>query len=88
MLLKGNPPAASQRALDMNADGTVTISDAYLWLQWLFWLPGDYSIIALMKWAPAAALFMELSPASLASGTSTALSIAFWFILILAASSN
>ena len=81
-LLKPDQAGAHLLAFDLNADGIVTISDAILWLQWLFWLPGDYAIIALMRWAPAAASFLEISPAHLAAGLSTLMSSLFWFVSI------
>ena len=80
-LLKPDQATAHLLAFDMNADGIVTISDAVLWLQWLFWLPGDYAVIALMRWAPKAALFFEVSPGDLAAWPSTLVSLAFWYVL-------
>jgi hypothetical protein len=47
---------------DMNGDGTVTISDAWLWFKWLFFAPGDFLLLLLMKYGTAIALFLEINP--------------------------
>jgi hypothetical protein len=72
------------RALDMNIDGAVTVSDVGLWFKRLFWLPGDYAIIAAMAWVPRVAQFLEIGPGSLAGLLSGVLSAIVWLMALLA----
>lgn len=46
---------------DMDRNGIVTISDAWLWVKWLFFWPGDAMLYLLMNSAPGLAQFLELS---------------------------
>jgi hypothetical protein len=61
---------------DMNADGMVTASDLPLWIKWWFFVPGDAFIaqFGTTKFGQ----FLELTPASLGSPTSAALSALLW----------
>jgi hypothetical protein len=68
---------------DMNGDGLVTTSDALLWAQWFFFLPGD-AFIAQFGTTPLGT-FLEVTPASFGSMTSAALSAALWLLAIGAA---
>jgi hypothetical protein len=68
---------------DMNGDGLVTTSDAPLWAQWFFFLPGD-AFIAQFGTTPLGT-FLEVTPASFGSTTSAALSAALWLLALGAA---
>ena len=48
-------------AQDMNCDGTFTVSDVELWWEWVFFLPFDGFLWALMQ-SESVATFMELTP--------------------------
>lgn len=63
---------------DMNGDGAFTIGDVWGWAGWILFLPGDGAVIALMKYAPGVAQFLELSPAFLGGWVSGALSTIVW----------
>lgn len=68
-------------------DGAVSISDVTLWIKWLFWLPGDYVVIALMTWAPSVAVFLEAGPGSLTGWLSSTLSAFAWLFMFAMTSS-
>lgn len=70
------------RALDMNADGAITVSDIWMWAKWALTLPGDYALLSVMRWMPAAAQFLEVSPVSLGGVLSSALSTIAWILLL------
>lgn len=55
-----------------------TASDALLWLQWLFFLPGDAAIALIGPTSLGAML--QLTPASLGTGTAALLSVALWLL--------
>lgn len=65
-------------AADMDRDGALTLSDAALWPQWLFYLPGD-AAIALLGPTPIGTYF-HLTPAHLGSSTSAWIAGALWFV--------
>jgi hypothetical protein len=67
---------------DMTGDGLVTPSDVPLWGEWLFYLPGD-ALIALFG-DSRFGRFLELTPASLGTPTSAALSLAGWLVALIA----
>jgi hypothetical protein len=54
-----------ERAMDMNGDGAVTVSDVGLWAKWMFGLPGDYVLILVMRQFSTVAHFLEVGPALL-----------------------
>lgn len=64
----------------MNYSGSVTISDVFLWLKWLYYYPGDLCLFALMKWFPDVANFMEISALSYGETLSSILSAIIWVI--------
>jgi hypothetical protein len=72
-------------ALDMNQDGWITISDTQLWGWWLYSMPGDYAVIAAMKWAPRAVHFLETGPELMGGVISSLISIFAWLIVWLTA---
>ena|SRR5713101_7473981 len=71
-------------AWDMNGDGVVTISDAGLWLKWIFFAPGDLLLLLLMMYGTPAALFLEINPDSLSGFLSGLISASLWLYLLFA----
>jgi hypothetical protein len=69
-------------AADMNGDGLVTISDAWLWLKWIFFAPGDLLLLLLMSHGTSVALFFEINPASLYGALSGMFSVFIWLWVI------
>jgi hypothetical protein len=65
---------------DMNADGMVTASDLPLWAKWAYFVPGD-AFIAQFGTSKIGQ-FLELTPASLGSPTSAALSAVLWLLAL------
>ena len=63
---------------DMNSSGTVTISDFWMWIKWLYFWPGDALIFLTMQKAPDVAAFFELSAAGFGGALSLFLSFALW----------
>jgi len=45
---------------DMNLDGVVTISDAWLWFKWAFFYPGDAAIWGLINYSASLTTFFHL----------------------------
>jgi hypothetical protein len=72
-----------QFSWDMNGDGVITISDTWLLLKWLFFAPGDYLLLWFMQVVPQAAIYFEVTPASLFGLGSGVLSFFCWMIPIL-----
>ena len=67
---------------DMNGDGAVGASDALLWAQWLFHLPGDAFIA---YYGPTElGRYLGLTQTSFGSATSAGLSAALWVLSVLA----
>src|SRR2546423_95062 len=68
-------------AWDMNGDGIVTISDGWLWLKWIFFGPGDFSLLLLMKYGTPVAVFLEIRPESMFGWLSGLTSAMAWLIV-------
>lgn len=51
-----------QIAYDMNGDGLVTASDAWLWLKWVVFAPGDFLLLLLMKYGTPITLALQIHP--------------------------
>jgi hypothetical protein len=66
----------------MNDDGVVTISDAWLWLKWIFFAPGDLLLLLLMNYGTPVALFLEISPTSISGILSGFMSGIIWLIVV------
>ncbi len=49
---------------DMNVDGQFTLSDVWLWIVHLYFLPGDAVLWLLLTYTPGLATFLELGPSS------------------------
>lgn len=70
---------------DMNADGRFTVSDAWLWLVHVFFLPGDGLLWLMLTYAPAFAGFLELDAGSYGGPFAAVVSALVWlFALALA----
>ena len=68
---------------DMNGDGALSGSDALLWAQWLFFLPGDAFIA---YYGPTElGRYLGLTQASFGSATSAGLSVLLWAVAVWAA---
>ena len=76
------PPWEMIRA-DMNYDGLVTISDIWLWVKWLFFLPGDSAIWLVTDRASEFAIFLELSAADYGGWLSGFLSVIGWLLALM-----
>lgn len=48
----------------MNADGQFTLSDVWLWVVHVYFLPGDAVLWTLLTYTPGLATFLELGPGS------------------------
>ena len=67
---------------DMDQNGVITISDLWLWIQWLFFYPGDLLILGIMKFGDIHTFF-ELSSSTFGNWFSGIISFIFWFTHIL-----
>lgn len=67
---------------DMNRDGLITISDVWLWFEWLLYYPGDCLVAWLILDAPGVAQFLEVDQSFLGGRLSGFLSVALWYFLI------
>ena len=68
---------------DMNHDGIVTISDVFLWFQWLYFYPGDFLLNILI--GTDIGQFLELSPRDFGRIGSGVVSFVIWGFAILMA---
>ena len=68
---------------DMNYDGSITISDVWLWFKWLYFYPGDYLIRLVINKTPELAHFLEISHESYGETLSGIISLIVWGIGIL-----
>lgn len=66
---------------DMNHSGSVTISDVWLWVGWLFFYPGDFAVSLLISELPRVALFFEITYESYGGFLSGAISAWFWLFI-------
>ena len=56
-----NVPDWLSFVMDMNADGRFTVSDAWLWVVQLYFVPGNCFLWLLLEHLPGVADFLELS---------------------------
>lgn len=67
---------------DMNHDGVYTISDTFLIFKWLFFAPGDWVLLMIMREAPDMGVFLEMSPeASLGGFGAGVISVFAWLVV-------
>lgn len=74
---------------DGNSDGRFTVTDVGLWLQTLFFLPGDTLIWLSLRYAPGVTRFFEVDTGQYGSTFSALLSVFVWLaisVLLLSAS--
>lgn len=74
---------------DGNADGQITVTDVGLWLQTLFFLPGDTLIWLSLRYAPEITQFFEVDAGQYGSTFSALLSVFVWLgiaVLVLSTS--
>jgi hypothetical protein len=64
---------------DMNHDGVVSIADVGLWLQWLFFLPGDLATLVVL--GTPVGDFLEITMGSLQGWGSGFLSLCVWYVM-------
>lgn len=68
---------------DMNRSGTVTVSDVWIWIEWLYFWPGDGLIYLVITKAPGLAKFFELSAGKFSGLLSLFLSFGLWIVAVL-----
>ena len=64
---------------DMNANGSVTISDVWLWVKWLYFYPGDGLVYFFVNEVPKIGQFFEITYNSYNGVFSGIISFLFWF---------
>jgi DNA-binding CsgD family transcriptional regulator len=69
--------------VDVNGDGTFTISDVFLFLGDAFFLPGDWLIWTIASYAPPVAGFLELGPSAYGGILSGFVSAFAWLAALL-----
>lgn len=69
---------------DMDYNGAVTVSDVWLWVKWLYFLPGDFIIRIFLEENKLSNLstFLEISVASYGGFWSGVVSFIIWFMLL------
>ena len=67
---------------DMNFNGTITVSDCWLWFEWLFFYPGDFLIHLAFDRSSTLARFLELESPGYGGSLSGVPSLLFWIVLI------
>lgn len=67
---------------DMNYDGTVTISDIWLWFKWIYFYPGDGVVYFLVNKAPDIGRFLEMTYSSYGGLFSGVISFFVWLIAL------
>jgi len=67
---------------DMNYSGSITISDVWLWVKWLYFYPGDGFIYFLINQIPNIGQFLEITYNSYGSVLSGIGSFFAWSIAI------
>jgi hypothetical protein len=69
----------------MNADGQFTLSDVWLWIVQVYFLPGDAVLWTLLTYTPGLATFLELGPRSYHGLFTAMVSGGCWlFVLVIA----
>ena len=66
---------------DMNFDGSISISDVWLWIKWLYFYPGDGLVYLLLNKAPSIASFFEMAISSYGGVFSGIVSLVFFGII-------
>lgn len=69
-------------AADMNQSGSITISDIWLWFQWLYFYPGDGVVYFLIYKASSIGAFLEMTPDSYGGVFSGIISFVVWCLVL------
>jgi DNA-binding MarR family transcriptional regulator len=67
---------------DVNNDGSFTVTDLGLWLQHVFFLPGDWIIWMILRYAPEVGRFLEVDTREYGTSFSALLSVFSWLAVI------
>jgi hypothetical protein len=67
---------------DMTGNGYVTVSDLWLWIEWLYFWPGDGLIWLVIRYLPPLAAFLELNPGRYGGPLSFFLSFGLWIVVL------
>ncbi|NIW23675.1 MAG: hypothetical protein GWN29_03470, partial [Gammaproteobacteria bacterium] len=67
---------------DINADGQFTLSDVWLWIVQLYFVPGDAVLWVLLTYTPGLATFLELGPGSYHGLFTAMVSGGIWLVAI------
>jgi hypothetical protein len=63
---------------DANGDGSVTGADVAEWAGWVFFAPGDWILLGLMRTQPDTAMFLDITPELESGLLSGIISLAVW----------
>jgi len=66
---------------DMNFDGLITISDVFLWIQWLVFYPGDWLISKMI--GTEFGVFLEVSSSNYGGVFSGFVALVIFIVLVL-----
>jgi len=67
---------------DVNSDGDLTITDIGLWLQHIFFLPGDWLIWACLRYWPEMSRFLEVDARAYGTTISALVSVFAWLAIV------
>lgn len=67
---------------DMNYSGSITISDVWLWVKWIYFYPGDLLLYLIMNRTPHLASFFEISIDNYGGKLSGMMSVIAWIVLL------
>ena len=71
--------------VDMNYSGAITISDVWLWVKWLYFLPGDY-VVKLLVESSHIGSFFEMAYDSYGGFLAGTISLITWVVVSMLAS--
>ena len=69
--------------MDMNGDGSVTFTDVWKLLGWVFHLPGDAVLALVLNNAPGPTRYLELSVGQYGGLLTGVISFAVWSIILI-----
>ena len=77
-----NVPDWLSFVMDMNADGRFTVSDAWLWVVRLYFVPGNSFLWLLLEYLPGFASFLEISSSSYNGLIPAVVSLVIWLFTV------
>jgi len=80
-IAEGAWQARWQLSWDLNNDGSVNLTDIWLFLRWVFFMPGDFALLMLMLHATTVALYLGIGVNLLSGAISGAISAVVWIIV-------